>query len=544
MVGPVFALELLRERRRGRWFRLMGWAYAGLLGLEILVAWLDTMGGGRVYEPRRLFLSYAKLHGLIAQHFALLFLITPALTATAFSEDKAKGILADLFTTALTSTEIVLGKLLGRSLRAVEVALYGLPVLCAAGAYVGLPPVFFAELLFVTLLVVLGVSAVGLVSAAMAKHASGAVLTTFLVLGAGALAVRWVPVPALDPFDTLDPYWGLADTEVLLRRLLTAALAWLGLAAACFGLAVWRLRPDGLRHITGGGRRRFAWAPDRPPVGDDPIRWKEYYIDGLAPLPVLRRVPRWVGVLAVCLAPLGGALLYNLLAGTRRASLLWPDPTLIVHQAVWFLVLAALIVVVRCAGAVTGERERQTFDSLRLAPLDGEALIRGKLRGILDAVLPYYGAYALVTLFTAFVYLVDYGVGVVVATGLGLLMAWPLMYYAAACGLASSAFARSTWRSLLTAFISVFVGGPLIFFVTGIGFAALFAFVCCAGARGGALPLIALGVPATWAVALVALGKLQLRQATARAFVIPREPMQTERVLPVLVPRVKGQRDA
>src|SRR5581483_5953657 len=124
---------------------------------EVLVAWLE-MGGGHVYEPRRLFLSYAKLHGLIAQHFALLFLITPALTATAFSEDKAKGILADLFTTAVTSTEIVLGKLLGRSLRAVEVVLYGLPVLCAAGAYAGLPLVFFLALLFVTLLVVLGVS--------------------------------------------------------------------------------------------------------------------------------------------------------------------------------------------------------------------------------------------------------------------------------------------------------------------------------------------------------------------------------------------------
>src|SRR5947209_6179076 len=92
MVGPVFALELLRERRRGRRFWLMGWAYVWFLALQVLLAWLDAMGwGASGLVPAPMFLSSARLHGLVVQHFAVLFLITPALTATAFSEEKAKG---------------------------------------------------------------------------------------------------------------------------------------------------------------------------------------------------------------------------------------------------------------------------------------------------------------------------------------------------------------------------------------------------------------------------------------------------------------------
>src|SRR5262249_52852162 len=158
----------------------------------------------------------------------------------------------------------------GRSLRAVEVVLYGLPILCAAGAYSGLPPVFFVALLFVTLLVVLGLAAVGLASAVATKHASGAVLGAYLAVVTGALAVVWVPVPALDPFRTLAPCWGQVEAGTVVRHLLEAALAWGALTAACLGWAVWRLRPDGLRQRSGHGGRRLVPSPDRPPVEDDP----------------------------------------------------------------------------------------------------------------------------------------------------------------------------------------------------------------------------------------------------------------------------------
>src|SRR5262249_30291341 len=121
--------------------------------------------------------------------------------------------------------------------------------------------------------------------------------------------VVWVPVPALDPFRTLAPCWGRVEAGTVVRHLLEAALAWGALTAACLGWAVWRLRPDGLRQLSGHGGRRLARSPDRPPVDDDPVRWKTYYIDGLAPLPGLRRVPRWVGVLGAAAVSVGASLL-------------------------------------------------------------------------------------------------------------------------------------------------------------------------------------------------------------------------------------------
>src|SRR5437660_473165 len=78
MVGPIFALELLRERRRGRLLRLVGWAYAGLLGQQIIFTWLGERTPALfLADPRFLsygqLMSYGRLHGSLVQlYFAFL----------------------------------------------------------------------------------------------------------------------------------------------------------------------------------------------------------------------------------------------------------------------------------------------------------------------------------------------------------------------------------------------------------------------------------------------------------------------------------------
>ncbi|HEX5272096.1 MAG TPA: hypothetical protein VFW33_16480, partial [Gemmataceae bacterium] len=228
MLGPVFTLELLRERRRGRSWRLLGWTYAFFLGFQSVMAWyehgLSSRSTGRfVLTPAVVFAE--QVERSLGQHFVVLMLLTPALTASALAEEKANGTLADLFTTALTPGDILGGKWLARSLRVAEVILPSLPILVAVATYAGVPLSCLCALLGLSLLVILGVGAVGLMWAVASKHASGALLGTYALVGGGALLVRGFPLPALDPMRTLATASGRAEPAVMARALVTASLA-------------------------------------------------------------------------------------------------------------------------------------------------------------------------------------------------------------------------------------------------------------------------------------------------------------------------------
>src|SRR5439155_5862972 len=58
--------------------------------------------------------------------------------------------------------------------------------------------------------------------------------------------------------------------------------------------------------LQGEGRKKKAawWNVGRAAMGDAPVRWKEYHIEGLAPLPILRLIPRWLGLGLIFLASL------------------------------------------------------------------------------------------------------------------------------------------------------------------------------------------------------------------------------------------------
>jgi ABC-type transport system involved in multi-copper enzyme maturation permease subunit len=128
-------------------------------------------------------------------------------------------------------------------------------------------------------------------------------------------------------------------------------------------------------------------------------------------------------------------------------------------QGVVVMLLASLIVGIRCSGAITGERERQTWEALLLTPLSAKQLIRGKLWGIMGASYAYLLAYAVpaVTL-SVFGGLLSL-IWVVLWLGLTLLA----MYYIGAAGLWCSVRARDSWRALLGTMLAGYVGGLAIY---------------------------------------------------------------------------------
>src|SRR5260370_2969820 len=114
-------------------------------------------------------------------------------------------------------------------------------------------------------------------------------------------------------------------------------------------------------------------------------------------------------------------------------------------QGIGALLVATLLVGVRCSGAITGERERQTWEALLLTPLPAPHLIRGKLWGIIGASYPYLLAYLLPAL--AFSVLA-WGCAPIYTFSL-MFVTWLAMAFVGSAGLWCSVHSKGSWRRLL-----------------------------------------------------------------------------------------------
>jgi hypothetical protein len=112
-------------------------------------------------------------------------------------------------------------------------------------------------------------------------------------------------------------------------------------------------------------------------------------------------------------------------------------------QGMLSLLFLAVVVNLRSAGGISGEREKGTWDALLLAGMKPRDMIRGKLLGILDSTLPYLIAYGV----PAVLFAAMGGVMAVLATLGPLALAWPLMYLSGAVALERSTRYPSVWKS-------------------------------------------------------------------------------------------------
>ena len=210
MVGPILAQELLLGSRRNRqqWFRRI---YTSWLLLQLVFFYFLYLIDANVIG-NRIFGSALNLHAtsefaasfaakLIYQLLLLLLLATPAFTAGAITDEKASGTLQYLLAADLTSWEIILGKLLGRTAQVAMLALATLPVLCFIGVFGGLNLFFIVSLFVVTIAPLFALGAASLLASVWSKQTRDAVLGVYLG-GIGAFFVlRWLDW--LEPFDPI-----------------------------------------------------------------------------------------------------------------------------------------------------------------------------------------------------------------------------------------------------------------------------------------------------------------------------------------------------
>jgi ABC-type transport system involved in multi-copper enzyme maturation permease subunit len=488
MIGPVLGCELLLGSRRGRQHLFRRILTGSLIAQLLLFYWLyflEVRFIGPLQADRPQWQATSRfatglVDKLLWQEVFILLLATPAFVAGAITDEKTRGTLQYLLTADVGPWEIVAGKLLGRLAQVAILVLAALPFLSFLGIFAGLTPLTLMFLMLTLVGPLFAIGAMSVLASVWVRQTREAVLGIYIIglLAAGLLSVidqlSW-----FDPRLVLEPAWGdRVDWKELALRFLAWTALWGSIGLACLGLAAWRLRPAYLAQLQAEGRPRKPrwWRGQRIPVADDPIRWKERHVDGVAPLAVLRGIPRWLGVATIAMGVLLSslAILYAqlpqsmTLVDAAHALLhldfgrLTIDPaagTLFFYQNLIALLIATLVVAVRCSGAVTGEREKQTWEALLLTPLPMQRLIRGKLWGVIGASTPYLLAYAVPALglaafaggWTFLWSVVLFGV------------TWLSMLFMGAAGLWCSVRSRGSWRSLMGTALIGYGGGFLLY---------------------------------------------------------------------------------
>ena len=123
------------------------------------------------------------------------------------------------------------------------------------------------------------------------------------------------------------------------------------------------------------------------------------------------------------------------------------------------MLLAGVVIGIRCSGAITGERERQTWEAVLLTPLSAKQLVHGKLWGVMGACYWYLLAYAVPAVLLSALG----GIGSLGWTVLWLAVTVLAMYFMGAAGLWCSARSKTSWRSLLGTMALGYVGGFVLY---------------------------------------------------------------------------------
>ncbi len=449
MFGPVFTYEITRLGRRRLTFILRLLYVLGMMGLLALMylTWLDDVGyfrrGGLDRVPSERLSSFANkfFYAFVSVQYLVVGFLTPAYVAGTVADEKERKTLEFLLATDLRNREIIFGKVAARVTNLLMFVLAGLPVVAFLQLFGGIDPDQLIAATAATVVTVLGLSALSVAFSVALKRPRDAIALTYLAaavyfVGSFALAMyvlylqftltRTGATPyqflgfEIDPVAVLNtvregtdwlaagnaPYviisssvpsrsGGVLTAAALGTALFRYAMFWGAVTALFLGYSVWRLRAVALNQAYGapkqarGGRMGRA-AKVRPGVGDDPMFWKEVFVEG----GVRGGCAGWLLSLAIAglvfMFPV--IFVYNIFidpptyGGVWTTARKWTEFTELMNGWVrgvtgvlGFLVM--LSAAVRGAAVVSGERDRDTWVSLMATPLTAWEMLRAKWLG-------------------------------------------------------------------------------------------------------------------------------------------------------------------
>ena len=345
----------------------------------------------------------------------LICLLTPIFMAGAIAQEASTETWNILLTSPLNSLQIVLGNLFGRLFFIIALLLSTLPVFAVTQFFGGVPAQTIFEsfmisgcsaLIVASIAITLSVTRtagrravfifyVSVVLYLFATWALDSQLRTQIVPGAPAEGTTWLT--ALNPFlamETLllsnsyapthdpDAFW---FTRLWLGRPV-ASFCWfctlISLALVVFSTL--RLRVIGTRSSAGVLSRLFrksdrgARAPRK--VGNNPIAWWERDGRGRTPGAIIGRWSFFALGMCAAVVLIGFYMQGTITASTFRVSLV----ALLGAETV----IIALTALNLSATAVSREREDGTLDLILTTPIQPGPYLSGKLRGVIQNLLP------------------------------------------------------------------------------------------------------------------------------------------------------------
>jgi ABC-type transport system involved in multi-copper enzyme maturation permease subunit len=423
LFGPVLFYDLLRIARRSRYAFLRG-AYAVFLLGTLLLVYLnfhESAWRGEIEARRMAQLAESFFFTFMSIQFVTVCLLTPAYTAGAIAEEKERKTLEFLLATDLHNREIILSKQLSRLGNMALLVLTGLPILAMTQFLGGVDPDLVLVGFAATGLTMAGLGSLSILCSVYARRPRNAIMLTYLIMlayvgvsGMASLLTSYYPAVAELPLwfgsnpltlnDVVDAV-SVANPIVLLVRIGKVfgsgqplarwvaeafreyALFYGVVTLACTVWSVLRLRAVALRQAYGSAQaatRRGRWR-NRPPVSDRPMVWKEVRVESGLQFNWVGRIA--IGVLVI-VSFLPVVMIIAEFSGQNGPGR-WES--LAINwwvRSVGMLVacLTLLGVAFRASGSITGERDRQTLDSLLTSPLDSSDILHGKWIGSMLSV--------------------------------------------------------------------------------------------------------------------------------------------------------------
>lgn len=438
--GPIFQKEV-RSAGRKRWGYIGRALYAaallGVVGVVFWGLWRNlTFSQSQVQRLQEMQgMAPALAVTILWFQFVMLGLIGPSLTAPAIADEKRARTLSALLTTPLTSAQIIGGKLAGRLVHVVILALLALPVLMAVRVFGGLE----ASVVLQAVAISLGVAVLG-AALGLFYSIGNTRATTASIFGLLTLVLFQGAIPALDGLlylwfkdkgyaFHLESLAGCAPAALMWltqsvftgmeapRASLTLSSNWvidlgpmwlvntcysLALALMVVGFSVLSLRRAMVREASRGGEgdgagaarpktaRRTRRSPADPPGTEQPQ-------SGAAAVPRerLSRRERTVGDNPVLWREVrqptfGSRRRFITAAAVATAGLIFLYYQFGISEegvqgslAVVGAIAVMLQSVFMTTGGFVGEREGRTLDVLLTTPLSPAEIARGKLAGAL-----------------------------------------------------------------------------------------------------------------------------------------------------------------
>ncbi len=389
--GPVFLSEWLCLSRRWQWYLARSVFVLGVLAV-LSIGWWAKIGS----RPESSVQAQAAFGrdfwaAMTATQLAVVLLVAPAATAGAICLDRARGTLAHVLATDLTSAEIVLGKLAARVVPVFWIVLCTIPILALESLLGGVD----GAMIGCATLVTLGVAMTGCAAALMlstwgtktnevllATYAAWALWLVALPMWSGYLLLMGRGIPPPFWLSRANPVWLAAapylwPNAVCSKDYVTFFVMSLVVSAVFVTVAITQLR----RGCPRAGSRTFSWLRlartprlsailPGPSIDANPVLWREWH---------RRRPSRWAASVWGLYAFMSIGLTATLVVLIARGGLARPQFASIANG--FQAGIGLLLLSIAAATSLAEERAHANLDVLLATPLRTRSIVWGKWCG-------------------------------------------------------------------------------------------------------------------------------------------------------------------